>query len=139
MRPAWLCRPRFLLLLRCRIPGANRRPHVPFGGAHGSRLSKFVRAVRALGGARTPPAHHIWGTQLPKCLARLLTSLLGLPVAQLDPPDLSGQSLGQVGDELDPAWVGVAGKALADEALDLIGELVGSVVPAGEDDEGLDH
>ena len=53
------------------------------------------------------------------CRATLLLAL-----AQLDPPDLAGQRLGQVGHELDHARVGVGREVVADERLDLLGQLV---------------
>ena len=51
-----------------------------------------------------------------------------LELAQLDPADLAGQRLRQVGDELDQPRVRVGGEPLAHEALDLVGELVGRLV-----------
>ena len=48
-----------------------------------------------------------------------------LALAQLDPPDLPGQRLGQPVGELDPARVRVRAQPAAHERLDLIGHRVG--------------
>src|SRR3954451_2509821 len=65
--------------------------------------------------------------------------LLELLLAQLDPPDLARQRLGQRVDELDPPRVRVRAEPLADVALDLLRQLVARLRAGGEDDERLDH
>src|ERR1019366_783220 len=66
-------------------------------------------------------------------------SLVALALAQLDPPDLAGQRLGQIRDELHQARVGVGGQVVADVGLDLLRQSVARLVPGGEHDERLDH
>ena len=61
-----------------------------------------------------------------------------LELTELDAADLPRQRLRQIGDELDQARIGVGREPLADEGLDLGGELVRRRVALGEDDERLD-
>src|SRR5919199_1303854 len=58
-----------------------------------------------------------------------------LALPQLDAPDLAGERLRQVVDELDPARVGVRRQPVADEALDVLGHLVAGLVALGQHDE----
>src|ERR671933_1169882 len=62
-----------------------------------------------------------------------------LALPQLDAPDLAGERLRQVVDELDPARVGVRRQPVADEVLDVLGHVVAGLVALGEHDERLDH
>src|SRR5687767_3570812 len=73
-----------------------------------------------------------------------LTALTALKLpsfglAQLDPADLARERLRQRLDELDPARVCVRAQPTADEALDVVGQLVRRVRGLGQHDEGLDH
>src|SRR4051812_27336252 len=47
-----------------------------------------------------------------------------LELTQLDAPNLAGERLRQIGHELDQPRIGVGREALANEALDLVRELV---------------
>src|SRR3954468_10812613 len=67
------------------------------------------------------------------CTGRPSTSNVAL--AQLDAPDLPGQRLGQLVDELDHPRIRVRRVALADEGGDLLAEVVGGLVALGDDDE----
>src|SRR5205085_3782756 len=60
------------------------------------------------------------------------------PLAQLYPPDLARERLGQLGDELDLAGIGVRRQAFAHEVLDVLGQLVRRRIALGEHDERLD-
>src|SRR5215510_1671914 len=56
---------------------------------------------------------------------------------ELEPLDLAGRGLGQLGDEVDPAGVLVGSDLVLDEGLELVGELVAAARGLLEDDEGL--
>ena len=64
--------------------------------------------------------------------------LVGLAAAQLDPPDLAGDRLGQLG-ELDPPDPLVRRQVLAGVPEDLAGQLPRRGVPRCEHDERLGH
>src|SRR2546427_12207906 len=60
-----------------------------------------------------------------------------LAFAQLDPPDLSCESLREIVDELDPARIRIGRVAVAHESLDLVREVVGPLLAARPHHEGL--
>src|SRR6266540_6501808 len=64
---------------------------------------------------------------------------LELALAEHDPADLAGESLREIGDELDAPWIGIGREPFANERLDLLAELVRRLVVGREHDEGLDH
>src|SRR4051812_36992352 len=87
------------------------------------------------GGPVSGPAHErFYAIRLHKPA----NSSVGVALAQLDAPDLAGQRLGQLVDELDDARIRVGRVALADVRRDLLAQLVRRLVAGGEDDERLD-
>ena len=150
------------VLARLDARGQHDRVHAE--GGHAERRTDLAKAVALAKRSEVPDRvalalHHIHdlGAHVPSRLAvsscvmlpaggrgdersgrglGLLALALGL--AQLDPPDLAGEGLRQVVDELDLARIGVGRVALAHVRLDLVGELVGGLVPVREHDEGLD-
>src|SRR2546425_12389862 len=60
-----------------------------------------------------------------------------LAFAQLDPPDLSCESLREIVDELDPARIRIGRVAVAHESVDFVPESVGPPVGSRPHDEGL--
>src|SRR5947209_13167460 len=70
--------------------------------------------------------------------ASVSTGLPELLLSQLDPPDLAGQRLRQIGDELDLARIRVCREVVANERLDLLGQRIGRLVALGEHHECLD-
>src|SRR5437763_7012139 len=132
-------------------PGTVSATAIPMAPAGSAPARSRSTPTASCAGATCPPTRatcHRWPRRLPPSRRRPAPSsrsgrrlgplLLPLGLAQLHAPDLAGQRLGEIVDELDLARVRVRGVALAHEPLYVLGGLVGRLVPLGEHDERLD-
>jgi hypothetical protein len=132
---------------RRRAAGRRGAEPVRFvAGGRGARAHRCARGTDGSAGA----AIGVWvdghrtaddriGAGPPGGRDRAGLRLLELLLAQLDPPDLPRQRLGQRVDELDPPRVRVRAEPLADVRLISSASSSLGSAPGGDDDERLDH
>src|SRR5487761_2065344 len=107
-----------------------------------TRHAAVMRSVRAAAAGR--PGGCLVALEAGEVLLEILEGLaqaalasLRLRVAQLDAADLAGQRLGQLGDELDPAYPLVRGELPARESEYVLGQRAAGLARGGHGDERL--